>query len=486
MQPIDVGVLELDGCHPSKQHALYVAIQSKILRGDWPTQARLPATRVLANEVSVSRNTVVAVYEQLRAEGYIASKRGSGYFVLLHPEHYLHTHKSGPKSTKEEDIAAPFKMPGIRNRPFSPGVPDLVHFPYKKWARLVQIHMQRAILAGQSDIQGSLALRKALSEYLLTSRSVVAPAHRIIITTGAQQALFIALNAVVKRGDPVLMENPGYSQMRKVMQQVGANVTYFSLATQFDSDLSVLGDFAGKALYLTPSNQYPMGHSLDTQARMRCIEWSIKSDGWIIEDDYDSEFQFANRPYPSLQGLAAKLHGDQANVIYIGTFGKAFVPSLRVGYMVVPDALVDQCLSLKDATSGCSPIHIEEALADVIAQGDYLRHIKKMRNLYQQKHAAFVACLSHVYHGGVEVISQAAGLHVTFRWEGGPDAYHVKKSLAEKGFTIRTLDYYCDDNTLSQMPDWIHRCLVAGIGNSSLEDIEAGLSALNDILEKGC
>ena len=196
--------------------------------------------------------------------------------------------------------------------------------------------MQRAAQRGKRDIQGSLRL-PTLSEYLLTSRSVVAPARRIIITTGAQQALFIALNAIVKRGDKVLMENPGYTQMRKVLQQSGANV-YFSLASQFNDDLSML-DNSTEGSVSHPSNQYPMGHSIDTQARMRCIEWA--TGGWIIEDDYDSEFQFANRPYPSLQGLATQLQGERANVIYIGTFGKAFVPGIRVGYMVVPDGLVD-------------------------------------------------------------------------------------------------------------------------------------------------
>ncbi|KXF80433.1 MocR-like pyridoxine biosynthesis transcription factor PdxR [Enterovibrio coralii] len=483
MQPIDIGDLVLDESVGSKQQSLYLAIQSKILRGEWKNQARLPATRVLAAEMGLSRNTVTAVYEQLKAEGYIDSKPGAGYFVLLHPDYYLNTQAAALDSADLDKSGETVFSSSTRNRPFSPGVPDLAHFPYKKWARLVQIQMQRAVLAGQNDIQGSFALRQALSEYLLTSRSVVAPAHRIIITTGAQQALFIALNAIVRRGDKVLMENPGYTQMRKVLQQSGANVSYFSLASQFNDDLSMLDNFNGKALYLTPSNQYPMGHSIDTQARMRCIEWAVKTGGWIIEDDYDSEFQFANRPYPSLQGLATQLQGERANVIYIGTFGKAFVPGIRVGYMAVPDGLVDACLSLKDATTGCSPVHIEEALAEFIKPGDYLRHIKKMRHLYQQKHTKFVACLSSVYGGNIDVVSQPAGLHVTFRWQGGPDAYWVKNALADKGFTLRTLDYYCDEESLHQMPEWIHRCLVAGIGNSSLNDIEEGLLALSDVFK---
>ncbi|PKF49805.1 PLP-dependent aminotransferase family protein [Enterovibrio nigricans] len=481
MQPIDVGDLLADSRAPSKQQSLYQAIQSKILQGDWPNQARLPATRTMASELGLSRNTVTAVYDQLKAEGYIDSKPGAGYFVLLHPEHFLHTHNASSKAPLHASDGEPMETTLRRNRPFSPGVPDLAHFPYKKWARLVQIHMQRSILAGQNDIQGSFALREALSEYLLTSRSVDAPPHRIIVTTGAQQALYMALNAILNRGDRVLMENPGYSQMRKALEQSGTVARYFSLAPQFGDDLSLLNGFDGQAIYLTPSNQYPMGHSIDTQARMAIIEWAKASGGWIIEDDYDSEFQFANRPYPSLQGLAAKLHGEAAKLIYVGTFGKAFLSGIRVGYMVVPESLVDSCLQLKDAISGCSPIHIEEVLADFIKHGDYLRHIKKMRHLYQQKHAQFVSSLARVYGGGIEVMSQAAGLHVTFRWQGGPEAIDVKEALADKGFTIRTLDYYCDEKALPTMPRWVNRALVAGIGNSSCDDIEEGLSALNAI-----
>ncbi|WP_394209377.1 PLP-dependent aminotransferase family protein [Enterovibrio calviensis] len=492
MQPIDIGDLRLDASNTSKQSALYLAVQDKILNGLWPTNGRLPATRLLAEELRVSRNTVTAVYEQLKAEGYIESRRGAGYFIQwAMPDQYLHTNINSERQrspeTKcvvadREEKRPPFDA-HVRNRPFAPGVPDLAQFPYKKWARSLQCHFQRSILGGQNDIQGNLALRQALSDYLSFSRSVDASPQRIIITVGAQQALYIAINAILEAGEKVMMENPGYAQMRKVLDRSNIDVSYMPVDAITGADISLLDKFDGKAVYLTPSNQYPMGTSLNTNDRMRCIEWATqKTQGeqarWIIEDDYDSEFQFANRPYPSLQGLAAKFQGEAANVIYIGTFSKTLLPAIRVGYMVVPESLVEKCLSVKDAIGGDTAMHIEEVLAEFIAEGDYLRHIRKMRTLYQEKQRVFVEALHQHFGDEVEVISQAAGLHVTFRWQGGLTALEAKALLEEKGVTIRTLLFYCDADSVSDMPEWMQRTLVAGFGNSSLDDIRQGVKKL--------
>ncbi|WP_407333449.1 PLP-dependent aminotransferase family protein [Enterovibrio sp. 27052020O] len=479
MPLIDIGDLTLNVDMPSKQSALYSAIQEKILSGKWPTKAKLPSSRLLAQELALSRNTVTAVYDQLKAEGYIESRRGAGFFIqLLNPESYLLTQPMQPLNAAPSAETKPAFDVKLRNRPFATGVPDLAQFPYRKWARTLQCHADRMILSGQNDIQGSVNLRSALSEYLSMSRSVDAPSHRIIITLGAQQALYIAMNAVLEQDDKVMMENPGYVQMRKVLNRCGATLSYLPFSADSGVDISVLGGFEGKVVYLTPSNQYPMGCSIDTNSRMKCIDWAVRKNRWLIEDDYDSEFQFANRPYPSLQGLAAKFYGAKANVIYIGTFSKTLLPALRVGYMVVPESLVDTCLSIKDAIGGDTPIHVEEALAEFIANGDYLRHIRRMRHLYQGKHRFFVEQLREQLGDRIEVLSQEAGLHVTFRWQGGSDAATVKRMLEAQGITIRTLDYYCDPDTVDGMEQWVHRTLVAGFGNSSLEDISRGIHAL--------
>ncbi|KKD60508.1 transcriptional regulator [Grimontia sp. AD028] len=487
MQPIDIGDLQLASEKSSKQSALYAAIQEKILNRRWPHHGRLPATRFMAKELGLSRNTVTAVYEQLKAEGYLESRRGAGYFVNVStPEQFLQAEDSQSSviPLHSDDVAA---VPEAfdtqkRNRAFAPGVPDLAHFPYKKWARAMQLQFQRSFIAGQNDIQGSLTFRKALSEYLSVSRSVSAPAHRIIVTSGAQQALYIASNAILKAGDSVMMENPGYVQMRKVLKRSRMNIEELPVLPKSGADVDKIEQFEGQAVYLTPSNQYPMGTSLNTSQRMRCIEWASQKDRWIIEDDYDSEFQFANRPYPSLQGLATQLHGEDARVIYIGTFSKAFLPSVRVGYLVVPEALVESCLQIKDAIGGDTPIHIEEALAAFITEGDYLRHIRKMRSLYQEKQRLFVELLTHACSDQVEILSQAAGLHVTFSWKGGPTAVEVKSAFEAEGYTIRTLDYYCYQEDNSHRSVEIDRALVAGFGNSSLNEIREGVALLGSLI----
>ncbi|WP_325894896.1 MocR-like pyridoxine biosynthesis transcription factor PdxR [Grimontia sp. NTOU-MAR1] len=483
MQPIDIGDLQLASEKSSKQSALYAAIQEKILNQRWPHHGRLPATRFMAQELGLSRNTVTAVYEQLKAEGYLESRRGAGYFVNVStPEQFLQAENgrsSVTRSHSDDTAAAPENFDTQkRNRAFAPGVPDLVHFPYKKWARAMQLQFQRSFIAGQNDIQGSLTFRKALSEYLSVSRSVSAPAHRIIVTFGAQQALYIASNAILKAGDSVMMENPGYVQMRKVLKRSDMKIEELPVMPKTGADVDKIEQFEGHAVYLTPSNQYPMGTSLNTSQRMRCIEWASQQARWIIEDDYDSEFQFANRPYPSLQGLATQLHGEDARVIYIGTFSKAFLPSVRVGYLVVPEALVEPCLQIKDAIGGDTPIHIEEALATFISEGDYLRHIRKMRSLYQEKQRLFVELLTKACGDQVEILSQAAGLHVTFRWKEGPTATEVKTRFDALGYTIRTLDYYCDSHQDRVCPVETERTMVAGFGNSSLSDIQEGVALL--------
>ncbi|HAS6780497.1 TPA: aminotransferase class I/II-fold pyridoxal phosphate-dependent enzyme, partial [Vibrio parahaemolyticus] len=174
------------------------------------------------------------------------------------------------------------------------------------------------------------------------------------------------------------------------------------------------------ALYITPSNQYPMGTTLNTEQRGKIINWAVEQSSWIIEDDYDSEFQFAHRPYTSLQGLAAQMGRDD-RVLYVGSFSKVMFNGLRLGYLVVPERLVEQCLVVKDALSGDSPTHTQEALADFITEGGLLRHIRKMRRLYKTKHEQMHVSIQQHFGDRVCVVSQAAGLHVTLKWQDGMD-----------------------------------------------------------------
>ncbi|MCW8335838.1 MocR-like pyridoxine biosynthesis transcription factor PdxR [Vibrio paucivorans] len=471
MQPIDIGDLSLAAENTSLQQQLFNAIRSKIVASLWPKGGKLPSTRKLAAELNISRNTAISVYEQLAAEGYLQAKAGSGYYVAVElPEQYLSqdVEPSGTKVTRPAlDV----------NASFAPGVPDLQAFPAKKWGKLLQRHVSRTTLLGNQDLQGDSALRQALADYLSSSRSVKCDSEQVIITSGAQQALTISLMATLSANDSVLMESPGYIQMRKVIQLLGHRSQSVNIAPHTGIDLEAVFSSEASALYITPSNQYPMGTTINVEQRISLLEWAKKNQRWIIEDDYDSEFQFAHRPYPSLQGLSADVGAEQ-QVLYIGSLSKVMFNGLRLGYLVAPKGLVDRCLAVKDALSGDSPTHVQAALADFIVEGDFLRHIRKMRRLYKQKHERMLKAISTHFGDRVEVISQPAGLHVTLRWKGDISEVQWCEAAKERGIILRPLSMY--ETQDSSARSW--QGAVLGFGNVSLDGIDEKIAELADIL----
>ncbi|WP_249199172.1 PLP-dependent aminotransferase family protein [Photobacterium sp. GJ3] len=461
-QLIEIGDLTLATQTGSRQERLFHAIRDKIVGNLWPTGGKLPSTRHLAQELKLSRNTVTAAYEQLVAEGYIDSRQGSGFYVAVElPEHFI---TAGANRHSRQPVPA-VKRTDL-NLPFAPGVPDLAAFPAAKWQKLLQRHAGRQALMGNQDLQGLPELRQALSAYLATSRSVHCDPSRIIITAGAQQALSLALLSTLTRGDSVLMEQPGYTQMRKVIDWQGYPLEPLHIRAQSGPDVTAIRASHAKALYLTPSNQYPMGTTLNTEQRLGVIDWAVQGQRWIIEDDYDSEFQFAHRPYTSMQGLAGQM-GHDNRVLYIGSFSKVMFNSLRLGYLVVPESLVERCLMIKDALTGDTPALMQAALADFIQEGDLLRHIRKMRRRYHEKHQRMLAAISTCFGARIQVISQPAGLHVTLRWENGPSETVWTERAAAAGIILRPLSDY--EHPAHRIRDW--QGAVLGFGNIAPEAI---------------
>lgn len=424
---------------------------------------KLPSTRKLAQSLGLSRNTISSAYEQLTAEGYLESRHRSGFYVAVQlPEHF----------SAEPDLVLPAvsnvtePVPDV-NQSFAPGVPDLAAFPGQQWRLILQRQLERRHLMGNQDPRGDPELRRALVHYLATSRAVRCRESQIIITSGAQQALSIALMTALPHPQTVLMEQPGYTRMSRVIQVLGHTIEPLPVYEKSGVDVEHVLNSQARLVYLTPSHQYPMGTTLNTEQRIRLIEWAASGQRLIIEDDYDSEFQFAHRPYTSLQGLAAQM--DKAHCVgYIGSFSKILFNGLRLGYLVVPEAWVERCVMLKDAFTGDSPGHTQAAVAAMIEEGHLLRHIRRMRRLYQMKYETICRAVSTHFGPRMQIISQAAGLHITLKWYQGLDEKTWCRLARQAGLIILPLSDY----EISASPSREWRGAVIGYGNTAEDKID--------------
>jgi GntR family transcriptional regulator/MocR family aminotransferase len=296
------------------QTQLYRQLTGYIMEGRLPPGTQLPSSRQLAEDLGVSRNTVLAVYEQLKAEGVLQNRPGRGMFVhadldaalrtLLKP--VRHALAAPPRTPA---CPTPIKPGQVRqahhhnNLPFTPGLPDLRAFPLKSWNRVLHHHENRHTLLGYDNAQGGLPLRRAIAEYLRTSRGVRCHEHQIIVTQGAQQALSLIADVMLNPGDTVLVENPGYRGARYALGRHHIKLTPIPLDRQVLSISSLPTHGNAKLLYCTPTHQYPLGGILDATQRLQLLQWARATGIWIIEDDYDSEFHFYTKPFAALQGM---------------------------------------------------------------------------------------------------------------------------------------------------------------------------------------
>ena len=468
----------------SLQLQLYQALRQPLLSGLWPSGALLPSSRVLASELQLSRNTVNAALAQLVAEGYLQGQLGRGYCIITQlPDAYFQAShvansyglpasantnsNTKPHSSAEmlRQAATPFKA-GL----LEPGVPDLSAFPYRIWQRLLQRHATRPLLGVGGDVLGYLPLRQALCLYLQQSRQVHCTEQQILITAGAQQGLYVAAMLVAARGDKVLMESPGYGRLRQALQLQDLAIGYLDAAGPEGvaaEDLAAQQDC--KALFLTPGHQYPMGGIMPLSQRLAILQWAQQQGCWLVEDDYDSEFQFKHRPVASLQGLA-----QGQGVIFVGSFSKTMLPALRLGYLVAPTALIQRAAAIVQAIHGDVPLLTQAALADFISEGHFSRHLRKMRKLYQQKQQ-LAQQLASQYLPDWQLHALHAGLHLVLRcpaaMQSSFDGPLLQQRLAAAGYAPALLSKY-------QFTGETSAGLVIGIANISPADLERGLQLI--------
>lgn len=432
-------LLDPHGSSPYYQQ-IYEALREKILTGQLAPCQRLPSTRSLAQRLGVARSTVTQSYEQLLSEGYLQTVVGSGTYVcsqlpetLLHaPEMLATLADSNPPlmlsayGQRLADIeAGPIPEP-MTPISFRYGRPCLDQVPLEIWRQLLSRHCRNPDwLDYATDSMGHRPLRQAISAYLAQARAVQCHPDQILITNGTQQALNLATQILISPGETIALEEPSYLSARRIFASQGANLHPIPV-DEDGIDVEKLAQATGpiRLVYVTPSHQFPTGTVLALPRRLALLRWAQQTGSLILEDDYDSEYRYGGRPIPALQGL-----GSGRSVIYLGTFSKVLFPSLRIGYMVLPPALVPLFSRAKWLTDRQVPGLEQVVLADFIAEGHLERHIRRMRSRYEQRRKALVAALQEHFGDLAFVLGENAGLHMMVRFHTHiPDEALVAKA----------------------------------------------------------
>jgi GntR family transcriptional regulator / MocR family aminotransferase len=404
---------------------IYDAWRAGILSGRIRPGDRLPSTRALASAYKVARVTVSSAYDQLLAEGYFETRRGSGTFVSSDlPDRMLHPIR--PHAIAR-DAAPSIALSGYgsrlgrierlptSNRPInlSNASPDLASFQFPLWRRLVSRHLRQpsaAVFDSAGQPAGDPRLRRALADHLSRSRAVRCTPEQIVIVSGSQQALDLCARLFLNPGDEVAVEQPGYTAARQLFHAHGATLR----TLRVDDEGASLDDLTNRTrlVHVTPSHQFPTGVSMSLPRRLALLEWARTRSAVVLEDDYDSEYRYSGPPLPAMQSL-----DERASVIYIGTFSNVMFRGLRIGYVVVPRDLVQPFTTAKWITDRHTTLLEQAALADFIEDGHLERHVRRMRRLYQSRRDTMIAELQRRFGRGVTIRGDAAGMHmtVTFR-----------------------------------------------------------------------
>ncbi len=478
---------------------LYRALRADVLSGALAPRSRLASTRDLAMALGVSRFTVVNALERLRAEGYLTARRGAGTFVVhTLPDRLM---RARPRTGQIHSGAAPepngapglskrgvalsaVVITGPRNdadaaRAFQPRRPPLDVFPLGAWARIVrrQWTKYRHQHLDYGDPAGYRPLREAIARHVVVTRGMRCTADQIIVTSGSQQAFDLLFRLLLDPGDQAWLEEPGYLDVRGALIGAGARLVPVPV-DQHGLDVATGVRMAKRArlAVVSPSHQYPMGATLSATRRVALLQWAQTAGAWIVEDDYDSYFRYRGQPMSALQSLNPR-------VIYVGTFSKTMYPSLRLGFCVVPDSLVAATANARAIADRNSPIADQAALAEFIEDGDYERHLRRVRLVCQERHEAMRAQAARVLGDQLLIAPAAAGTHVIAsvnehraeRRRGDSLAVRISRAAMTEGLVVFPLSRYCVTT-----PD--RDALVLGYGGLKPTAIASGIERLAGVI----
>ena len=428
------------------------ALREALSEGRIDAGARLPSTRELARDLGLARSTVVVVFEQLAAEGYIAGRPGSGYFaaaslaVAPSPAR-AHTAAARPQSRRlsrhGEQLRA-YRLPsGTSPRPFELGQAEIDAGFIATWKRL-----SSRVLSGRSslawnygDPRGEPALRRAIAEYLAAARGVRCRPEQIVLTSGTQQGLSLAAEVLVDPGDAAWVEDPCYRSAHDILDAADAKIVPVPVDDEgLDIAAGIGGDTAPRPrlVYTTPSRQYPMGMAMPLARRAALLAFAAREGAWIVEDDYESEFQAPGQMLPSLQGL-----DRDGRVIYLGTFSKLLFPSLRLGYAVLPEDLVTPFAGARHLADRQSSGLIQAIMTEFMLDGHFARHLKRMRAQYAAREHFLTDLIARRLDGLVEIRPVESGMYLTAWLPWGWSDREVAAALSTAGVATVPLSSLC-------------------------------------------
>ncbi|MET0266088.1 MAG: PLP-dependent aminotransferase family protein [Duganella sp.] len=438
-----------------RQRLLHACLRAAIRDGTLAAGTRLPASRALAQELGVARNTVLYAYEQLASEGYVISDRRGTLVATLatraaameppsqqKPAAAAHT-ASTPTSGLARRARNLRRVRGAAARAdaFVPGVPALDQFPMALWRRLLE-RAWRTLTPAQLNYghpSGEQALREAIADHVRAARGVVCDAASVFITDGAQSSLDLCMRALADAGDTVWLENPGYGGALAAAR--AASLSIAGIGVDDDGMAPAADDWLlrpPRLIYCTPSHQYPTGSVLSLRRRLALIEAARTAGAVIIEDDYDSEFRHDGAPLSAMQGLVA-----EAPVVYLGTFSKTMFPGLRIGFVVTPAALAPAFAALRAQTYASGRAAEQLALAEFLHSGQFARHVRRMRRLYRQRRDALVAALERHLGSVASVHGASAGMHLSLRFgDQTLDDAAIGLQALEHGVAVNALSHH--------------------------------------------
>lgn len=472
--------------HHSVSTQLCVALREIILSGGFAPGDRLPASRTLARDLGVSRTTVVEVFNRLTAEGLIESATGSGTFVsaVLGADRPM---PSRAKVAASEPLAPKLSavmQEAVRHlgerqrlphtpRAFTTGLPAFDAFPRAQWARLSAKWLRGSLsdVMGYGDPFGVPHLRRAVASHLRGNRGITCDPEQIFILGGAQQAFHLIGSILLNPGDKVWFENPGAIGARNSLIASGADLIPVSVDEYglcVEEGLRLASRF--RLAFVTPSHQQPLGSVMSLARRFALLRAAEDADAWVIEDDYDGEFFFAGRPPPTLKSV-----DTTGRVIYVGTFSKSIFPALRLGYVLAPPALVATFQTILSRFLQGVPSQTQGMVADFIDEGHFAVHVRRMRQLYFERHEALANAAQQHLEGLLNVVPAKSGLHTVGYLAPELSEVDVARGADERGVTVSPLGRFA-------ISPLTVNGLVLGFGSSAPSVIKAGVNVLTEVL----